>query len=90
MTRTVRGNTKYSAMTLDENGKTWVLPDDMRRFPEWLWLDTLVQVTVEGTVVITALQVPPLPNIATYYSQCDTEERATQLAAELTLEWALR
>jgi len=45
---------------------------------------------VEGTVVITVLQALPSTIALTYYSQCDTKEEATQLAAELTLEWALR
>jgi len=74
----------------DESGKTWTTPNALRYWPLWFWSDTLVQATVEGTVVITTLQVPPLPDIATYHCQCDTEEEAAQLAAQLTLEWALR
>jgi len=90
MTRTVRGNSMYSAITLDDDGKAWVWPGVVRGWARWLSLSTLVQATVEGTVVITVLQKPPSTNIETYHAQCNTEEEATQLAGELTLEWALR
>jgi len=81
---------KSGEMCTDEGGKTWIGLDVIRHWPGWLSLSTLVQTTVEGTVVITVLQALPSTIALTYYSQCDTEAEAAQLAAELTLEWALR
>jgi len=77
-------------MTSNDDGKTLVGLDAMRFWPGWLWSTAIAQVTSEGTAVITALQMSPSTNIETYYCQCDTEEEATRLAVELTLEWALR